>query len=99
MDAFKKKITQEKGEAKAKQFMAYAAGFFANCGNYRSQGDTKFIPDLAYDDLVEIIQASNNYDQNKDLIDFLLEEVKGPMYSKEGRFSKIGLPPFEGRNY
>lgn len=30
-----------------RQFLAYAAGVFANMGNYRSFGDTKIIPEVA----------------------------------------------------
>lgn len=28
------------------QFMAYSAAVFNNCGNFRSFGDTKFVPEL-----------------------------------------------------
>jgi hypothetical protein len=40
------------------QFAAFAANFYSNLGNYKSFGDTKFIPELPKDRFLAILQAS-----------------------------------------
>ena len=53
------------------QLMVYAAALFQNTGNYKSFGDTKFIPELNPTRFMDIIQLSPNYNPNKALIDEL----------------------------
>ena len=40
------------------QFMAYSAAVFNNCGNFRSFGDTKFVPELESGAFEAILRAS-----------------------------------------
>lgn len=47
------------------QFIAYSAAVFNNCGNYRSFGDTKFVPELTPEKFWEVVQASRNYSTHK----------------------------------
>ena len=48
-----------------KAFLMYSAAFFSNFGNYKSFGDTKFIPDLPMELLQRLIESSDAYTQNK----------------------------------
>jgi len=47
------------------KFLAYSAGVFNNCGNYRSFGDTKFVPEIPQEKFWEIAQISLNYEIHK----------------------------------
>jgi len=38
--------------------LAYSAAVFQNCGNYKSFGDSKFVPELSQDSFKKIIQSS-----------------------------------------
>lgn len=78
------------------KFLVYAAAFFNNCGNFKSFGDTKFVPDLTEEEFLAILQSSRNFSQFKDLIEDLFGKVKTQLFSYEGRYEKIGLPPQEG---
>ncbi len=42
-------------------FMVYCAGFFANMGNYKSFGDSKFVPGLPAEELEKIFRVSEGY--------------------------------------
>ena len=44
-----------------KQLLVYSASVFQNCGNYKSFGDTKFVPEFDRDTFVSMIRASDNY--------------------------------------
>ena len=48
-------------EEEWKQFMAYCAAVFNNCGNFRSFGDTKFVPELSQEALEKILKACDSY--------------------------------------
>jgi dipeptidyl-peptidase III len=39
------------------QLLAYSAGVFNNCGNFRSFGDTKFVPELSPSKMRQIIES------------------------------------------
>lgn len=47
------------------QFISYAAGVYQNCGNYRSFGDTKFVPECAPEKFWKIVESSDNYSIHK----------------------------------
>ena len=43
-----------------RSFLAYAAQFLGNCGNYQSFGDTKFVPGLSQQALDALVEKSGN---------------------------------------
>jgi dipeptidyl-peptidase III len=43
------------------QFLVYSAAVFNNCGNFKSFGDTKFVPQLSEARFKTIIKSSKNY--------------------------------------
>lgn len=49
-------------EAQWTQFMAYSAAVFNNCGNFRSFGDTKFVPELDSAAFKKIFESSSAFE-------------------------------------
>jgi len=49
-----------------RQMLAYTAAVFQNCGNYKSFGDTKFVPELDPEAFKKIARASEHYTMHKD---------------------------------
>ena len=41
-----------------KQFLAYAAGFYNNMGNYKSFGSRKFVPEINEETFEKILQSN-----------------------------------------
>jgi dipeptidyl-peptidase-3 len=48
-------------------FLVYAASFLANCGNYKSFGDTKFIPNVDQTKLTKLFEGSEAFSKNSKL--------------------------------
>jgi dipeptidyl-peptidase-3 len=44
------------------QFLAYCAAVFQNTGNFKSFGDTKFVPELHNNKFLAIVKASEAYE-------------------------------------
>jgi len=49
------------GEQQWTQFMAYSAAVFNNCGNFRSFGDTKFVPELPTESFELILRSCHAF--------------------------------------
>ena len=49
-----------------KQMLAYSAAVFNNCGNFKSFGDTKFVPEIDKATFEKVVQASSGYGTNKE---------------------------------
>ena len=49
-------------EAEWTQFMAYSSAVFNNCGNFRSFGDTKFVPELDNAAFKKIFESSSAFE-------------------------------------
>lgn len=49
-----------------RQMLAYTAAVFQNCGNYKSYGDTKFVPELDLEAFKKIARASAHYTIQKE---------------------------------
>ncbi|KAM9301527.1 dipeptidyl peptidase 3 [Gastrophryne carolinensis] len=71
--------------------LAYAAGFFANTGNYKSFGDTKFIPNVSSEQLEKLLRASEAFAKDPEGLESLWKMVAGPMYSLEAQEKQLGL--------
>lgn len=80
-------ITEQEYQA----LLVYAAGVFANMGNYKSFGDTKFIPNLPKERLKELVFSSAAFHQHPEEMKSLWETYGELMYSLEPRQQSLGL--------
>lgn len=74
-------------------FILYAAAFFNNMGNYKSFGDTKFVPDLSEEKLHLLISASVAYKTDQMAMEGLWEAVSGSIFSLEPHLRHLAFPP------
>ncbi|XP_037543246.1 dipeptidyl peptidase 3 [Nematolebias whitei] len=72
-------------------FLVYTAGVYANMGNYKSFGDTKFIPNLPKDKLDALMRASQAFQENPSEMEALWDSCSCLMYSLEDRQKQLGL--------
>ena len=71
-------------------FLTYAAAFYSNMGNYKSFGDSKFIPGVSQEVFLRVLQASA---ADTAFLAALFDECKERMYSTEERFEVLGFAP------
>lgn len=69
----------------------YACGFYANAGNYKGMGDTKFVPNLEEETFGDIVTASKANQAQGDVIKELWTKCKGPIYSLTDDTKSLGL--------
>ncbi|XP_066575009.1 dipeptidyl peptidase 3 [Amia ocellicauda] len=72
-------------------FLVYAAGVYANMGNYKSFGDTKFIPNLPQEKLKALVWQSQAFQDNPGEMEALWASCAGLMYSLEDKQKQLGL--------
>ncbi|XP_008331494.1 dipeptidyl peptidase 3 isoform X2 [Cynoglossus semilaevis] len=72
-------------------FLVYAAALYANMGNYKSFGDTKFIPNLPKEKLETLIRASQAFQEQPAEMEALWNSCSCPLYSLEDRQKQLGL--------
>lgn len=72
-------------------FLVYAGGLFANSGNYKGFGDTKFIPNLPKERFEVIVKSSKAFKNDEAHISKLWENTKNAMYSTAPRLASLGL--------
>ncbi|XP_053603140.1 dipeptidyl peptidase 3 isoform X2 [Plodia interpunctella] len=72
-------------------FLVYAGGLFANSGNYKGFGDTKFIPNLSENAFDTIVRASKAYENDTTHITKLWQNTKNAIFSIELRLTSLGL--------
>ena len=73
------------------QFVVYSATFFSNMGNYKSFGDTKFIPSISADVFHTIVKATAAYAADSAAIDTMWESCSRRLYALEARDKTLGL--------
>eukprot|EP00058_Branchiostoma_floridae_P003685 XP_002589173.1 hypothetical protein BRAFLDRAFT_124049 [Branchiostoma floridae] len=78
-------------EEEFQALMVYAAGFYSNMGNYKSFGDTKFIPGLPVEKFKAAVWSSAAYTADPSGIETLWTAVSGPMYSLTNKEKQLGL--------
>ena len=78
------------------QFMAYSSAVFNNCGNFRSFGDTKFVPELAEDSFVTVLRSCDAYETHADVIDDCWARISHEVYSEDDPHQHIGFPDKNG---
>ncbi|XP_072277429.1 dipeptidyl peptidase 3 isoform X1 [Pyxicephalus adspersus] len=71
--------------------LVYAAGFFANMGNYKSFGDAKFVPNVSKEKLEKLLRASDAFAKDPKGMDALWKIAGKHMYSLEPRERQLGL--------
>lgn len=72
-------------------FMVYAGGIFANSGNYKGFGDTKFIPNLPMTSFELIVKASKAFKDDNAHITTLWQQIQNAIYSTAPRLTSLGL--------
>ncbi|KAL7978244.1 hypothetical protein Chor_014783 [Crotalus horridus] len=72
-------------------FLVYTAAIYANMGNYKSFGDTKFVPNLPKEKLKQLVWASQAFLQNPEEMEALWESCGKLMYSLEPLQKHLGL--------
>jgi dipeptidyl-peptidase III len=78
-------------------FSVFAATFSDNLGNFKSFGDTKFIPGCPASIFETVLRASPAYSANASKIDALWGAVREPLYALEpARVRQLGFGPEEG---
>lgn len=72
-------------------FLVYVCGFYANAGNYKGMGDSKFVPNLDADKFETIVKISRAYQSNTETLDALWSKCKRPIYYLTDRTKNLGL--------
>uniref|UniRef100_A0A8C2B3T7 Dipeptidyl peptidase 3 n=1 Tax=Cyprinus carpio TaxID=7962 RepID=A0A8C2B3T7_CYPCA len=72
-------------------FLVYAAGLYANMGNYKSFGDTKFIPNLPKEKFKALVWESLAFKQSPGDMETLWGCCCEPLYSLEDKQKQLGL--------
>ncbi|XP_063639189.1 dipeptidyl peptidase 3 isoform X3 [Pan troglodytes] len=80
-------LTEEEYQA----FLVYAAGVYSNMGNYKSFGDTKFVPNLPKEKLERVILGSEAAQQHPEEVRGLWQTCGELMFSLEPRLRHLGL--------
>lgn len=72
-------------------FLVYACGFFANAGNYKGMGDTKFVPNLSVEQFNTIIISSSAFKSKTEEINELWSKCRKAIYNLTDRTKSLGL--------
>ncbi|VVC90190.1 unnamed protein product [Leptidea sinapis] len=74
-----------------KAFLVYAGGVFANSGNYKGFGDTKFVPNLSDGSFELIVKSSKAYKSDSTHLSKLWQNTRSTIYSITPRLTSLGL--------
>ncbi|VVC90186.1 unnamed protein product [Leptidea sinapis] len=72
-------------------FLVYAGGVFANSGNYKGFGDTKFVPNLSDGSFELIVKSSKAYKNDSTHLSKLWQNTRSTIYSITPRLTSLGL--------
>ncbi|XP_029557347.1 dipeptidyl peptidase 3-like [Salmo trutta] len=72
-------------------FLVYAAGLYANMGNYKSFGDTKFIPNLPKENLKALVWQSQAFQDSPSEMEALWDSCSTLLFSLEDKQKQLGL--------
>ncbi|XP_054999150.1 dipeptidyl peptidase 3 isoform X3 [Sorex araneus] len=78
-------------EEEYQAFLVYTAGVYSNMGNYKSFGDTKFVPNLPKEKLERVILGSKAAQQHPEEVRGLWQTCGDLMFSLEPRLRHLGL--------
>lgn len=71
--------------------MVFTCGFFANAGNYKGFGDSKFLPGLDESKMELIIKTTKAYEADATVVQRLWDLVKSSVYSLNDSNKSLGL--------
>jgi len=74
-------------------FAAYAACFVDSSGNYKSFGDSKFVPSLTPDAFHAVLSSTPGYAAHTAVAEELWAAVRGPLFDLSPRARQLGLAP------
>ena len=84
------------GQDDFRRILAYSAGIFLNCGNYKSFGDTKFVPEVTEEVFENFVHSSNAWVNHRALVEDILKSIKIQIFDYSGKYKKIGFPNEDG---
>lgn len=64
---------------------------FANSGNYKGFGDTKFVPNLSKEAFEKVVKASKAYESDNTHMTKLWQNTEKAIYSLTPRLTSLGL--------
>ena len=73
------------------QFMAYSSAVFNNCGNFRSFGDSKFVPELDQATFEKIFRAQATYQTHQAVLDDIWNRISYEVYTEAEPHKMIGF--------
>ncbi|CAG2119537.1 unnamed protein product, partial [Medioppia subpectinata] len=73
--------------------LVYLSAFLSNMGNYRSFGDSKFIPDLSANKMDAFVRNSTAFRNNQKELEFIWTNVKQRMFSLEKNELSLAFAP------
>lgn len=77
--------------------LAYSAAVFDNHGNFKSFGDTKFVPEIEPSKFKKIVEASENYQNHQEVIEKILGLVEKEIYTESEPYHHIAFPDDNGQ--
>lgn len=83
-------------ETQWKQLLAYSAAVFNNCGNFKSFGDTKFVPEINEQTFLKVVKASTAYGQHAAEMDTIWDKIKHELFSEHDPYARIGFKDENG---
>lgn len=83
------------GEDECKKIFTYLAAFLDNCGNYKSFGDSKFIPECSKDNFKKFWLMTEYWSANTEKFESIYERIEKYIFTYEEPY---GLINFESKN-
>lgn len=78
-------------DAEWTQLIVYIAAFFQNCGNYKSFGDTKFVPEVSKEKFVAWIRATKAYSLESARFEEILDSALLEIYEHRPPYYEIAF--------
>ncbi|XP_075589373.1 dipeptidyl peptidase 3 isoform X1 [Dermatophagoides farinae] len=83
----------EFNEEEWRSFLVYVAAFYSNMGNYRSFGDSKFVPNLSKNKFERLIKSSQAYQKDSKFIDNIWNNLGDAIFSLNHNELTLGFEP------
>lgn len=83
-------------EEELKRILIYTAAFLENSGNYKSFGDSKFVPECSEENFVKFWVSSPYWSKNAERFDQIWKKIAKYIFSWEKPFALINFSDKEG---